>query len=422
MKARIALLTAVLVLTGCSGGEKKAAVPAGTPGITAEPCPKAVNQGNGCIYLGTLTDLSGTFKSIATLASQAQREFWTRVNKRGGIGGYDIDVETFLRDTKYDIATHRQMFQETKDKVFAYAQMVGSPQTGAVLPAMEKESIVTAPLSWTSQWEFTDNVVESGASYCFEAMNSVDYAFKNLPNVKSVMAVYYEGDYGGDAAEGARVAATANGLPYRALPTAPGAAEKSPAIAAILKHKPSIVTLTTNPTDAAAIVKTAVARGFRGKFIGTSPTWIRSLLETDAAAALKGHYWQSSPWRPFATDSPGHAAMRASLPGVTPADAYVSGWTFSYPLKAALEKAAATGTLTRQSLYTAAKGLTGIDYEGILPVEAGNFAGTPNDHAFRQIVLGRPDSTQYTGIRVITDFFEGDTAKGHPLTKACFQS
>ena len=44
-------------------------------------------------------------------------------------------------------------------------------------------------------------------------------------------------------------------------------------IDAIVAGKPDLVILTNGPTDAAAIVGQAGARGFKGRFIGTSPTW-----------------------------------------------------------------------------------------------------------------------------------------------------
>ncbi len=48
-------------------------------------------------------------------------------------------------------------------------------------------------------------------------------------------------------------------------------------------------------------------------------------------------------------------------------DGYTAGWVWSYPLKAALEKAAANKDLTRAGVLAAAKSLTSVDYEGMLP-------------------------------------------------------
>ena len=69
----------------------------------------------------------------------------------------------------------------------------------------------------------------------------------------------------------------------------------------------------------------------------------RALLQSAAAPAIKALYFQAGPWGPFGTDTPGHEAMRSAVGDVTPSDGYIAGWTWSYPLLAALEKAASDG-------------------------------------------------------------------------------
>ncbi len=412
--AAAGLAALLLALAGCSDGGGRVGAQ-GTPGITAAPCPGAVDRDKGCIYLGALTDVSGPFSAIAIPSTEAQRAFWKRVNQQGGIGGYEVDVTRYTRDTRYDVATFEAMYEETKDDVFAYSQLLGSPQIHRVLPSMEKEKILGVPLSWSSEWFFTPNVLEAGGSYCVEAMNAVDYAAETFAEekrpykVKSVMAVGYPDEFGADAAGGARAAAERRGLRYQRLPLRQG--EGAKAVAQILKDKPSLVVLATVPADTVEIVRMAVRRGYKGRFVGHYPTWVRTMIDVPG---MRGQFWQAAPWRPFATDSPGHSALRAALSDVTPSDAYVSGWTFSYGLKAVLEKAASTGRLTRAGLLEAARGLKRVDYEGILPPEAGS-----DGHPVRETVFGVPDAREYTGIRVVADFYEGDTARSHTFSEPC---
>ena len=96
------------------------------------------------------------------------------------------------------------------------------------------------------------------------------------------------GDYGDDAAAGAKVAAEKRGLKFTDVKTATGQDKQAGAIDAIVSGKPDVVILTTGPTDAAVIVGQAGARGFKGKFIGTSPTWNPGLLKGPAAAGDHG--------------------------------------------------------------------------------------------------------------------------------------
>ena len=108
--------------------------------------------------------------------TDAQKAFWRRVNEQGGIGGYEIDVTTYVKDNKYNPQIHNQVYQEIKPNILALAQTLGSPQTAAILPDLKASNIVAVPASWTSLWAFEDVMLESGANYCIESMNSVDYA------------------------------------------------------------------------------------------------------------------------------------------------------------------------------------------------------------------------------------------------------
>lgn len=411
------LLVLSLVATACGGDDE----PETDVGVTAEACPNAVNPDNGCIYMGIISDLTeGPFRALAVPLTDAQKAFWKRVNEQGGIGGYDIDVETNIKDNKYIPETHKQVFEEIRENVLGLAQSLGSPQTAAIIEDLRADSIVAVPASWTSAWEFEDVILESGTNYCMEMSNAVDWYAENEAAPTKVMAVHYPGDYGDDAAAGARMAAERLGAEFVDQPTAPGQDNQAGAVDAIIAAAPDLVVVTTGPTELATIVGTAAARGFKGKFIGSSPTWNPALLQTPAAPALAGLYFQAGPWGPWGTDSAGHAALREAFPDATPNDGYVAGWVWQYPLKAALEKAAEEGDITRAGLLAAAKSLTSVDYEGMLPDTAGNYSGEPAEAVFRQSVVSQVDDTQPTGVKVVADFFTGPTAEAMPFEEPCF--
>ena len=88
--------------------------------------------------------------------------------------------------------------------------------------------------------------------------------------------------------------------------------------------------------------------------------------------------------------------MRDALGSVTGNDGYTSGWIWSYPLKAALEQAASDGDLTRSGLLVAVKKLKSVDYQGMLPEGAGNYAGDPDDAVVRESVIAKPDESSPT--------------------------
>jgi len=420
----LAAVLAVGGLTACRGGDTDTSSkgPNTDVGITKEPCPKSSNKDRGCIYLGIISDLTvGPFHALAVPITDAQKAFWKRVNSQGGIGGYDVDAETYVRDNKYNPQTHNEAYQEMKGKVLALAQSLGSPTTAAILSDMKANNVLAAPAAWTSAYAFEDNILESGANYCFESMNAVDYANEAF-KPKTVMAVHLAGDYGDDAAAGAKIAAEKLGMTFVNVKTDSGTDKQAGAVTAIVSQKPDLVIVTAGPADTAAIVGGAAQRGFTGKFIGTSPTWNPGLLASPAAPALKALYLQSSPWPTFSTDSVGHKAMRAALgSSITPNDGYTSGWIWSYPLLAALKKAQADGDLTRAGLLKAAKSLTKVDYEGMLPDGAGNYAAGV-DGQFRQSLIYSPATGNgTTDVPLVKNFFTGPTAKDYKLDKPCYE-
>jgi ABC-type branched-subunit amino acid transport system substrate-binding protein len=426
-RSKLIVLAAALALVagacrGSGGDDKVAAGKVSTDiGVTEEPCPNAVNKEHGCIYLGIISDLTkGPFAPLAVPLTDAQKAFWAKVNRDGGIGGFDIDVTTYIRDNEYTPAVHKAKYDEIKGKVLALAQTLGSPQTAAIINDLAAEKVVAAPASWTSAWLFQDVILETGATYCVEAMNSIDWAVAEK-KFENVMAVHYAGDAGDDAAAGARIAAERNKIGFDDVKTTAGQENQAEAIGRIIQAKPDLVYLAVSPTDMAVIVGQAVAKGYKGQFIGYSPSWNPGLLKSPAAAAVQAQYLQAGPLGSWGTQSAGHAAMREALGGgFTPNDGAVAGWAWSYPMKAALEAAVEAGDVTRAGLMKAVEGLESVDFEGMYPEGSGNYAGEPNEAAVRQSLINKPDPAAPTGVSPLKDYFVGDTAKDYEFTKPCF--
>ncbi len=423
-------LVAVLVgVSGCRNDAPEAQQGAGDVkfdvGVTKEPCPEAVDKAKGCIYLGSISDLTeGPFKALGVPITESQKAFWKRVNTAGGIGAYEVDVTKYVKDNKYNPQIHNEVYAEIKPDVLGLAQTLGSPTTAAILADLKSTGMVGVPASWTSAWAFEDVILESGTNYCFESMNSVDFGAETL-KAKSVVALHFPGDYGDDAAAGTKLAAEANGMTFTDIPTAPGQENQGAAIQKLIAAKPDLVILTTGPTEAATIVGGAAQNGFKGQFIGTSPTWNPALLKSPAAPALTALYRQSGPWAPYGADTAGHKALAESLDQAmfkaAPNDGYTAGWVWSYPMKAALQKAVDSKDLTRAGLLAAVKSLETVDYEGMLPEAAGKFSGEPNERVFRQSIISKVNPSAPTGVSVEKDFFTGKTAEKHQFAKPCYQ-
>lgn len=409
----------VVLAAGCGrddgGGDGDAA---DVPGVTSEPCPEAVDDSKGCIYLGVISDFTGAFKGIGVPLTEGQKAYWQAVNEAGGVGDYEVDVVTHVEDNEYNPDTHAEAFAGMKDEVLALAQSLGSAQTAAIMSDAKSDDFLIAPVSLTSGWLFEDNVIEIGTDYCSEAMNIVDYAVDEL-GAKSVAAVHFPGDYGDDAAVGVRIAADARGIPFTDVPTAPGE-DQTAAIAAVVKSKADVVVVTTGPVELATVLGGALQGGYQGQFIGSIPTWNVALLDTPAKPALEAAYLQASSIGNWEADTPGHEAMRAAAAGQTPNEWFMLGWATGYAMKAVLDQAIADGDLSREGLLAAAGSLTSVDTQGMLPDTTGYYAGDANDAAVRTTSLNEVDASAATGVTEVVAPFVGPTVEAYDFQEACY--
>ena len=132
-------------------------------------------------------------------------------------------------------------------------------------------------------------------------------------------------------------------------------------------------------------------------------------------------YFNTSPWGGWDTDSPGHAAMRAAAEGrQDPNNAYVAGWAFQYTWLALLNQAIASGDLTRANVRAIADTLEGIDFQGMVGLAPGSYAGTPNDYASKGSVISRASLEASDGLLAITEYATLPIAGTYPFEGPCY--
>ncbi|GAA1849681.1 ABC transporter substrate-binding protein [Microbacterium koreense] len=429
--------TGVLALSACTqvspdDGDSDESMEGGEmvtgAGVTSDPCPDAVNADNGCIYLGVLSDLTeGPFAALAVPITDGQRAFWAQVNADGGIGGYDIDIDTYTRDTKYQAAEHSAQYQQIAGNIAGIAQSLGTVNTESVLPDMIERSLVTVPTSWWSGYAFEDYddgiVMETGYSYCTEALVGLDWFAEANGSPTTVQAVGYPGDYGGDSAEGVQRWADLNGVTaLEAIGTGPNqvVGNQDAVVAGVLAGSPDVVVLSVGPAETAEIVGKLAASGFQGRFLGSLPTWNPALLDSPAAPALTALYNHMSPYENWDGTSASIEAMKASLNGELPSNGgYIIGWAIGYPLKAALEAAADAGDLTPQGIAAVVDGLT-VDFEGML--QPHTYGGDPQANANQAVNIGAPNAEVELGIETIEQFYTGPSFDQTDYSSACAAS
>ena len=356
-----------------------------------------------------------------------------RLGTGGGIAGFDVIINTDnTADAQYNAEATVQAYVEIEPNVLAFAATLGTPQTQAILASHADDQVVSVPATWWSGWafgEFDNNglILESGVSYCFEAMNDVDFIVATLGSDITYGIIGFPGDYGGDYAGGVKIAAEANGLgdPLFELVQVPEFAggEVSAAVTAILTDQPDVVFLSTGPSEMLQTIGGVLGQGGSAVFMGTHPTWNPGvpLLAPDLVPALEaGVYFQSDWEEGWYGDSAGHTAAKAAAAAREqgPNPWYLVGWAGQYALKAAIERAAAAGDLTRAGLAEQVRSLDDVDFEGMIP--NASFVGDPNDFAPRASFINKVDSTAPGGLVPLTDLAVGPTAAAYEFAAPCF--
>jgi ABC-type branched-subunit amino acid transport system substrate-binding protein len=343
------------------------------------------------------------------------------------MSGFDIDIDTYTRDTKYNPQDHAQAYRQIEPNILALAQTLGTPQTEAILPDMDADDVIAAPAGWWSGFNFREAskglILASGYSYCLESMIGLDWFAANGPRpIGTLAAVGFPGDYGGDVAAGVEKWAAANDVAYAGfIATGPNflVSTQDAAVGAILNSGADVVVLGVGPTEMAEIVGKVAATAPLGSilFLGAGPTFNPLVLASPAAPAVTGLYLNVSPWEDYNGPSDGHAAMRAAFGDNPPINqGYAAGWVFQYPIKAAIAAAIANGDLTRAGLRSVVDGLT-VDYEGILPTT--QMGGDPNVNVARTAVISKPDPEQPNGLLTLQANVTGPTADAYAYTAAC---
>ncbi|MEV0297790.1 ABC transporter substrate-binding protein [Nocardia sp. NPDC050710] len=408
--AAVPLIIGLILAAACSKG----ATPTVGPGVTSAPCPQAIDKNKGCIYLGVLSDLaSGPFAALGMTVHDGQLAFWNEVNKSGGIGGYEIDISSYARDTGYDPQRHVEQYHHIEPHVLALAMSFGTTQTLAVLPKMDEADMITAAGTLWSGWQYRDTdrnlVLDGGYSYCTEAIMGLDWFARNQYQPQNIAVVAYRGNYGGDYAGGALKWASENGARITArIDTGPNSevGNQNRPVIEILANPPDLVMLATGPAETAEIVGTLVAAGYTGRFLGSAPTWNGALLKTAAAPALTTLYHYTSPVDGWDGRSLGAQHARAAAAHEPTNWGYNLGWAGSYPMKALLTAAAANGELNRKALRREMNNLT-VDTEGMTSIHS--YGAQEPDLAAQRAVISVPDPTAPLGSRTLTPDYRGPT-------------
>lgn len=357
------------------------------------------------IRIGYNADLSGIFAANITPIIEATEVYWEFVNDNGGIAGREV-VPVIL-DSGYDVPRHLENHEvlsgDGAESVVMIGQSTGSPQTAATAEDLIEDDMVAVPLSWYSGWadeSIGANVLEVQGNYCLEAANGVTYMSETYGNKMALITM--PGDYGQDAAVGAKLAAEELGLEIvydgeAAVIPVPGT-DQTPVINEIVNSGADFVWSAGTAGTLAEIMGGADAQGFDGYWGTSTPGYNPGLLDSDLGPLVDERLTFSGfneSWDPNGSEGMQEliAEMRARRPEAIMSDFFITGWLNGIIVQQVLEQAAANGDMTRAGVTAAAKEIT-VDMKGLAPDQT--WSGEPNDNIVRETYLFDVDASVYT--------------------------
>ena len=361
----VATLLAVLV-AGCGGkGADEQAAGGGEAGaLTTGP-----GVTDSTITLGLLTDLSGVFAALGQPVVQGTQLYWEDQNAAGGV--CDRTVELSVKDHGYDPQRAVVQYRELSSEVAALQQLLGSPMTAALLPTLNRDSMLSMLAAWPSGLLGEEVIGIIGATYDIETENGLEFALKagKLEEGDKIGHIYFEGDYGDSALEGSKRFAEANGMTVVEQKIKATDEDMSGQVAALKREGVKAVALSTSPAQTASAVGVGAAQGLTVPYVGNGPTWDPALLQSAAAEAVKALLFVSSSAAPFSKEAPAPekaaAAFTKAHAEETPKASVQLGWAQGRLMYETLQKACENEDLSREGIVRAFHELSALDLEGL---------------------------------------------------------
>lgn len=469
MRPIITLLAAfALVLAACTNttadeSTTTTSAPAATPTTVAGPADSVTTSTSSAptpdlsittdgvtvtddtIYLGFLADLTGPFSTSVVDVLDAQVAFWAKVNDEGGIAGRS--VELLINNTGYDVETHAEQYQAMKDRVVMFAHSTGSQHTLGIVPDLVADQRLAIPLTWYSGWAdpvLGSNLLETGSSYCMEAINTVSWYATQFEEASGrtprLATVGFPDDYGFDSATGVGIAAAARSLDvtYQGQ-YIPGVTDMVDVAREVVASGADLTFVATDPLSLVELVGTALQLGYEGQWAVASPAFSTRLLDTALGGYFSQNLFWSSVLAPIGTDAERMpdvlAVLSEAYPSRYPADGMIEGYLEFEVARQVLERAAALGDMTPEGVLAAAQSIEALDYGGL--ATSNTFASTdPNTSVARATAIFQPDLVLFqeqgglsatlgagavSPVRVIQDFGTSPEAALYPFDGACFR-
>ncbi|MDI3417601.1 ABC transporter substrate-binding protein [Streptomyces luteolus] len=363
--ARASAVTLALLLAATACGRGTEGGSTGEDGLATGP-----GFDGKTITVGVNSALTGPVAVVGKPLTEGNRVWFEHVNAEGGIAG-KYKIELNKADSHYDAATAVQQYNRQKDDVVMFAQVLGTAITKAVLPNLKRDNVVAAPASQESQWVGEPNLAPLAAPYQIQAINALDHYRKQGGPDSTICSLVQDDASGVAAQEGVDFAARQLGFDVAARATyRVGDKDMTGPVTQLKRAKCDAVFLAGSPTDAGTALGTAAKMKFAPQWLGQSTTWYPTIGESALKPYVEEHLLIVSEGPEWGdTSVPAMAQMlkdqRKYAPKQEPSYYFAFGYVQAQLVTKILEKAVASGDLSRDGVAKAVNTLGKVEFGGL---------------------------------------------------------
>ncbi len=407
---RTGVLLAAALLAAATGCSTKAPDTATGGGGAAGTVKTGEGIKGDTITLGVLTDLTAAFAALGADITNAQTLFWEKQNAAGGVcKKYKVKLE--VKDTNYQPQQGKQLYSSIKNDVLAMQQTIGSPINTALEEDFKADKIVNIPSAWARNLTIPPGNAMVGATYDVEMVNGLDYALKEgkIKEGDKIGHIYFEGEYGANGLAGSKYFAGKHGVTILESKIKSTDPDMSAQITQFKAAGVNAIALTVAPAQTASAAGVAAAQGLNVPIIGSNPVFAPGLLKGPAAGALKANLLVASPFNTFDKHPDLFKEFSAKYPKTEPSLGVVFGTGSGEVMKQILEKACASGDLTRDGMLAAKQSLTNVDTgDLVVPLD---FSVEPGKSPATKSFILQPADVP-GGAKTVSEAVEGEDVAG----------
>jgi ABC-type branched-subunit amino acid transport system substrate-binding protein len=407
----IAVLAVGLMAAGCStkasdsgggGSTGSGGVKVGT-GVTADT-----------ITVGQLSDLTGVFAPLGKSQTQAGQLYFDQLNAAGGVCGRKINVVT--KDHGYNVQNAVTLYQQMKDQVLAFSQVLGSPISAALLSQYTSDKVLVVPSAEPSTLLSNKQIMIVGSTYDYEMVNGIDYLLQKgmIKKGDKIGEIYLEGEAGAVALLGSQYAAQKNGLTLVEKKVKATDTDLTAQVTDLKNQGVTAIALAASSTATSSVAAVDASIGLNVPILGNNFDFTPDVLKTTAGPALEKLFYEVQSWKQPNDTDPVIQKFDADYKAKYPGSQLDSGTTWGYggglAFTAVLKKACDNKDLTRDGLNTAFRSLNSLDTGVVVPLDYSKPGAAPS----QKVYIFKADSSQVGGLKQVTDgVYEGPSAPGY---------